>query len=188
MRRAVVFAVLVAVALGACSKDKAEREGGDITDAGPISVFDLRPGDCLNPDPKTAGEIENIEAVPCTEEHTQEVYALPEYPDENGGAYPGEAEIQQYADASCLEAFEAYTGTDYLNSDLYFTYLHPSVDSWNDDDRQIVCVISAGGDPLTGSVRGTTTTTARGQTTTTTEAEADESTTTTVATTTTSAP
>jgi hypothetical protein len=182
VRRAVVFAVLVAVALGACSKDKAEREGGDITDAGPISVFDLRPGDCLNPDPETAGEIENIQAVPCSEEHTQEVYALPEYPDENGGAYPGEAEIQQFADASCLEAFEEYTGTDYLNSDLYFTYLHPSVDSWNDDDRQIVCVISAGGDPMTGSVKGTTTTTAKGGAQSTTSStpttEADETTTT----------
>lgn len=173
MRRPSAIALLVAAALavGGCSEDEAEREGGDITDAGPISVFDLRPGDCLSPEEGTAGEIENIEAVPCEEAHTQEVYALPEYPDD-GGAYPGEAEIQQYADASCLEAFEQYTGMDYLNSDLYFTYLHPSVDSWNDDDRQIVCVITAGGDPMTGSVRGTTTTTERGggQSTTTTEA------------------
>ena len=156
------MAVLVVLALGACSDDKAERKDGDITAAGPISVFDLRPGDCLNPSDEVVGEIENIDAVPCDEPHTQEVYAVPEYPDKDGGAYPGEGEIQKYADASCLEAFEEYTGIDYLNSDLYFTYLHPSVDSWNDDDRQIICVVTAGGDPMTGSVKGTTTTTAKG--------------------------
>jgi hypothetical protein len=176
VRRAAIFAVLVALALGACSDDKADRDDGDITDAGPISVFELRPGDCLSPGDDAVGEIENIEAVPCDEPHTQEVFALPEYPDdEGGGAYPGEAEIQQFADASCLEAFEQYTGIDYLNSDLYFTYLHPSVDSWNDDDRTVVCVVTAGGDEMTGSVAGTTTTTERGGgTTSTTEADEDE--------------
>jgi hypothetical protein len=182
VRGPVIAAVLVVLALGACSDDKAERDDGDITSAGPVSVFDLRPGDCLNPSDEAVGEIENIEAVPCDEPHLQEVFALPEYPDEDGGgAYPGEAEIQQFADASCLEAFEQYTGIDYLNSDLYFTYLHPSVDSWNDDDRQVVCVITAGGDEMTGTVRGTTTTTERGggSTSTTEPDDGDETTSTT---------
>ena len=166
MRRPVVVVLVAALAVlgGACSKDKAEREGGEITKAGPISVFDLRPGDCLMPDDKTVGEVEKINAVPCAEQHTQEVFALPEYPDE-GGVYPGEEEIKKFADASCLEAFGTYTGTDYLSSNLFFTYLHPSLDSWNSgDDRQVICVIvSPTEDGMTGSVRGTTTTTRKGQ-------------------------
>lgn len=168
MRRAITtgIALLLVTLVAACSDDKAEREDGEITNAGPISVFELRPGDCLYPDDDTVGEVGDIKAVPCREPHTQEVFATPEYPDE-GGVYPGEAVIQQFADAACLEAFGSYTGTDYLNSDLFFTYLHPSVDSWNDDDRQVVCVIVAPGEPgteaageMTGSVRDTTTTTA----------------------------
>lgn len=174
MRRTPLAIALVAlVVIGACSDDKAEREGGKITDAGPISVFELRPGDCLYPDDKAVGEIENIQAVPCDEPHTQEVFAVPEYEDDSG-VYPGEAEIQKFADAACLEAFGQYTGVDYLDSDLYFSWLHPSLDSWNSgDDRQVVCVIVATGDEMIGSVKGTTTTTvqdSRDETSTTTEA------------------
>ena len=36
-----VLVAALALSGGACSKDKAEREGGEITKAGPISVFDL---------------------------------------------------------------------------------------------------------------------------------------------------
>ena len=175
MRRAtLVLALAALVVAGACSKDKAERDGGEITDAGPISVFDLRPGDCLYPDDKAVGEIENIQAVPCDEPHTQEVFAVPELPAEDD-VYPGQDEIKQFADASCLEAFGEYTGTDYLDSNLYFSYLHPSLDSWNSgDDRQVVCVIVATGDEMIGSVKGTTTTTLKGDRATSSTTEADE--------------
>jgi hypothetical protein len=195
VRRPVIVVLVAALALlgGACSKDKAVRDGGEITKAGPISVFDLRPGDCLMPDDKTVGEVEKINAVPCEENHTQEVYALPEYPDdENGGVYPGEDAIKKFADASCLDAFGDYTGTDYLNSNLFFTYLLPSLDSWNSgDDRQILCVIvSPSEDGMTGTVRGTTTTTRKGQlpTTSSTKPGATTTTTASAAPTTTAAP
>ena len=86
------------------------------------------------------------------------MFALADFPDDED-VYPGEAEIKSFADASCLEAFSSYTGTDYLDSDLFFSYLHPSLDSWNEgDDRQVVCVIVATGQEMTGSVRSTTTT------------------------------
>jgi len=169
VRRPVVLLLVAALVLaGACSKDKAERDDGEITKAGPISVFELRPGDCLYPDDKAVGEIENIKAVPCTEPHTQEVYAVPKFPDDSD-VYPGEAEIQKFADASCLEAFGEYTGIDYLDSNLYFSYLHPSLDSWNSgDDREVVCVIVATGKEMVGSVKATTTTTLKGSASTTT--------------------
>ena len=137
-------------------------------------MFDLEVGDCLNPDPGTSGEITSIEAVPCEEPHTQEVFALPEYVGADGrptDVYPGEGELRRFADAACLDAFSRYTGTDYLDSDLYFSYLHPSIDSWNSgDDRTVVCVVVSPGEETTGSVRAggsTTTTDAEGRSTTT---------------------
>ena len=76
MRRAPLFAALVAVlAVSACSKDPAKREDGAITKPGPISVFDLRIGDCLLPDKDATGEVEKLNAVPCSDPHTQEAFA-----------------------------------------------------------------------------------------------------------------
>lgn len=170
MRRASLLAALLLalVLTGACSKDPAKREDGAITKPGPISVFDLRISDCLLPDKDATGEVEKLNAVPCADPHTQEVFGVPEYEGPGADVYPGEAEIRTFADAACLEAFNAYTGTDYLNSNLFFSYLHPSLTSWNDeDDRQIVCLIVNTGDETTGSYRATTTTTIKGSTVTT---------------------
>lgn len=158
MRRLLPALLLLAASALACSDDDAGRgEDGRITEPGPVNVFDLEVGDCLNPDEGTEGEVTEIEAVPCSEPHTQEVFALPEYEAPEGQSddlYPGEGEIRKFADAACLDAFERYTGADYLDSDLFFSYLHPSLDSWNEgDDRTVVCVIVATGEPTTGSVR-----------------------------------
>jgi hypothetical protein len=171
VRQAIVVAAVALLIAAGCSDDDATREGGEITEPGPISVFELRPGDCIYPDDDLSGELENIEAVPCADPHTHEVFAVPEYEDVEG-VYPGEAALQEFADAACLEAFEEYTGTDYLDSELFFTYLHPSVESWNDDDRGIICVLTDKGAEMVGSKRAATTTTDRdgGKTTTTTTA------------------
>jgi len=155
-RRFPVVLALVAIAAACSGDDGAERgEGGEITEAGPVSVFELRIGDCLSLEDGLSGDLKDLSAVPCSEPHTQEVFALPEMEAE-GDVYPGEDEIKSFADAACLEAFPEYTGQDYLDAEgLYFSYLHPSLDSWNEgDDRQIVCVIGGtGGESLTGTVR-----------------------------------
>jgi hypothetical protein len=157
-----IFLVLVATAVVAgCSKGDAGRKGGAIAKAGDISVFDVRVGDCLMPGDELGAEIADIRAVPCREPHTHEVFALPEYEDTD--VYPGEDKLRTFADAQCLEAFGNYTGTDYLESKLFFSYLQPSVRSWNDGkDRRIVCVIVATGKPVKGSVRSTSATTTSG--------------------------
>ena len=157
MRRLLPALVAVALVAAACSGDDGADRGddGEITEAGPVSVFELRVGDCLLLEDDLTGDLKDLNAVPCSEPHTQEVFALPEM-DAEGDVYPGQEEIKAFADAACLEAFPAYTGQDYLDAEgLYFSYLHPSLDSWNEgDDRQIVCVIGGtGGEEMTGSVR-----------------------------------
>jgi hypothetical protein len=138
--------------LVACSDDKADREDGSIAKAGTISVFDVAVGDCLNPGEELGVEITDIDAVPCAEPHTHEVFALPEYDEDD--VFPGEEKLRNFADARCMDSFSTYTGSEYLESNLYFSYLQPSIRSWNEgDDRRVVCVIVATGDPLTGSAR-----------------------------------
>jgi putative regulator of septum formation len=144
--------VLVAFAVTGCSHH-ASRKDGAISKAGDVSVFDVQVGDCLNPGDKIGAEISQIKAVPCKDPHTHEVFGVPKYPG-TSDVYPGDDKLKEFANAQCLQAFGAYTGTDYLDSKLFFSYLQPSIRSWNDGkDRTVICVIVATGKPVTGSVR-----------------------------------
>lgn len=141
-----------ALVLAGCSDSKAGRKEGAINKAGKISVFDVQIGDCLMPGDELGTEITDVHAVPCKDPHTHEVFALPEYDEDD--VYPGDEKLRNFADAECISGFNSYTGTEYLESDLFFSYLQPSIRSWNEgDDRRIVCVIVATGDPVEGSAR-----------------------------------
>jgi hypothetical protein len=153
-RLSVVLLLVVAFVAAGCSSDKAGRKDGAIDKAGDVSVFDVQVGDCLNPGSELGISIVNIKAVPCSDPHTHEVYALPDFPEKDGDVYPGEEKIRTFANAQCLEAFGNYTGTDYLDSKLFFSYLQPSIKSWQEgDDRRIVCVIVSTGKEVTGSAK-----------------------------------
>jgi len=146
---------LLALVIASCSKSEPEREEGvpGVTKAGKLSVFDLRPGDCLGDLSELTDQLETVPVEPCTEVHRIEVYHLADHPAEK---YPGEAELATFADGVCLAEFGAYTGVDYfaVGTSLYFSYLFPTLDSWNDsEDRGIVCVVGSSAD-LNGSVAG----------------------------------
>lgn len=157
MRR-LLIAIVVAVATVACSDDTPSRIEGEpgVTSAGTLSVFDLQAGDCLA-EPGEEGvpvEVESLGVVPCSEPHRLEVFALVEV-ETDDGLYPGEGEVTSQADARCLGVFVDYTGVAYFTqSELYFTYLYPTLDSWTgQDDRTIVCVVGSAR-TLVGSVAG----------------------------------
>jgi hypothetical protein len=116
------------------------------------SVFHLSVGDCIVPPTSIQAEISTLKVVSCHEAHTQEVFAL--IKDNAGSNYPGAAALQTFANAGCLQQFEPYVGTAYEDSSLFYTYLLPSVRSWTQEDRTIVCVITTTGQPLTASVHG----------------------------------
>lgn len=151
-------AVVCTLALGAlaCSDDPTvERDdAGAIVAAGDASVFELSPGDCVVPPAELdTADVEQLRAVPCTESHTHEVYATAEYT--AADVYPGESELQAFADGACLDAFEDYVGIAYEESSLRFSYLFPSFPSWQDgEDRSVVCFVVSTDAPLTASVRG----------------------------------
>ena len=150
MRWTVLAAVGVLVAAG-CSDDKpgAKRgEGGKVTTAGSVSVFDLRPGDCLDPPPDLAGDIATLPVVPCNEPHTQEVFALKESTE---SAYPGPEALATEANILCITAMQSELKLS--PDDGYFiSYLLPSFDGWNKDkDRSVICVFVF---PALGSVTG----------------------------------
>lgn len=83
----VVLGLLVLLVVAALAVGGAERapETGTISEAGVLSVTDLREGDCYNtrvapPAPGTTAPISTVEAVPCTSPHTGQVIARLAYP------------------------------------------------------------------------------------------------------------
>lgn len=136
--------------------NRADRdESGAIAEGGTVGVLDLAVGDCLQ-DPlegEEEGRISEVQAVPCTELHDEEVYALFDVPE--AGEYPGDTDIDQQAQDGCLERFEDYVGAEYEESALYISTIAPRAETWAQGDREVVCLAYLPEEQLTGSVRGT---------------------------------
>ncbi|MCU4186039.1 septum formation family protein [Acidiferrimicrobium sp. IK] len=143
MRRLTLLALVATLAAG-CGSSNHSVSANE-------SVFHLKPGSCIVPPTDIKAEVADLKVVSCKTPHTQEVFALVD--DNSGDNYPGAAALRTFADGSCLQRFKAYTGVDYRDSSLFYTYLLPSVRSWAAKDRTIVCIITTTGQPLTASVK-----------------------------------
>ena len=184
-----ILTAAIALALAACGSgdDQTKRdENGNVIEAGTVSVFSLNVGDCFVDLP--TGDVSTVDVVPCADAHSFEIYH--EF-DIDLDAFDAAA-VQTAASDGCLGAFEPYMGVAYEQSYYDFDGLQPSAGSWEQDDREVICLAT----PTNG---GTTQGTARGagllaenaggdledeqglSATTTTEGPVEESTTTTAA-------
>ncbi|MET0863877.1 MAG: septum formation family protein [Nakamurella sp.] len=157
--RSAASVFIVAGLLGALSG--CSWVSGMFADDGPpqesVSVFDVSVGQCFAGQQKPETELATLEALPCTEPHRQEAYAIVEYQPPTGvegDAFPGNAALASWADAACAEQFADYVGISYLDSSLFFTYLLPSALGWEQSkDRSVICFVTSTGDLLTSSVK-----------------------------------
>ncbi len=140
------------IVISSCSGDKLTRDdSGNVVKRGNASIFEVKVGDCTKEELKE--EATEIELVPCTEPHTHEAYFSVDYV---GDAYPGSAALEVFAEQKCVGAFADYVGVELSQSRLYFTYLYPSVTTWNSkEDRQVVCFAVARDELLIASVKDT---------------------------------
>src|SRR5215217_6529182 len=116
-RRGWLAAVLVGVAvllMAGCSdestQDSSERdEEGNITGGGDVGVFALAVGDCFD-DPAN-GNVSEVEAVPCTESHDNEVIGKFNVEGDDDADFPGDTEISSQATEQCQgDIFTDYIG------------------------------------------------------------------------------
>jgi hypothetical protein len=123
----------------------------------PASVFSVKPGQCFLAPEEVEAQIADLDEVPCGEPHDHEAYAVVPYEtaDEGGDEFPGDEALNAFANGACAQSFGAYVGVDYPDSELFFTYLLPSPRSWQENDRDVVCLITNAGTQLQGSVKGT---------------------------------
>lgn len=137
----------------------ASRDGsGEISGAGDLEVMSLQAGDCFN-DPEDFDEVVfDVAAVPCSEPHDNEAFAVQSlaaaFP---GDAFPGPDALWEHSYEICSGAlFDSYVGTRYLDSTLDVFSFTPSAESWDEGDREFVCALyRLDFGQLTGTARGT---------------------------------
>jgi hypothetical protein len=130
----------------------AQAEETASTVAEEVDVYKLEVGDCLGDVPEE-GEFSTVPTVPCSEPHSEEVYAALTLPDEDGD-FPGIETTEAQADELCFAEFADFVGISYEESVLDFTYFYPTEETWRDGDRLVTCTIYDPGKEVTGSLRG----------------------------------
>ena len=131
----------------------ADRDSsGAIVGEGNVDAFSIRVGDCFNDTSTINEEVDSLPGVPCSQPHDNETYAVF---DVSHNTYPGGEGMAEIAEGTCLERFETFTGIDYQSSTLEIMTLYPTVESWNQSDREVVCAVyDVNAAKLEGSVRG----------------------------------
>ncbi|MEQ1734813.1 MAG: septum formation family protein [Rhodoglobus sp.] len=113
-------------------------------------AFAIAVGDCLN-DGNLDGEVTSVPTIACDQPHDSEAYASIMVDD---GSYPGEDAILAQADDECRAAFDSFAGINYDQSVLDFSYYYPTAGSWDNGDREILCLIYEFDVKTTGSLAG----------------------------------
>lgn len=104
------------------------------------SAGDLAVGECFDPPAATVETVADVQHRPCTDPHGGEVFYVGEYPGGEGIAYPTDDSFTAYVEATCVPAFNSYTGLDYVsNPDWDFGFLVPTAEGWDGGDHEIVC-------------------------------------------------
>lgn len=116
-----------------------------------VRYSELQPGQCFD---RPSGRFNNVDTVPCDEEHDLEVYATLDHPASPGEPFPGMDELLRYASPLCLAQFQGYAGVPFEQLNLRDVYITPRESAWNDDARRIVCAVGTIDEqPTSSSVR-----------------------------------
>jgi hypothetical protein len=140
--------VLVALlAVGACSDDK--KSGTPV-----LQIAKSGPGTCLEVPDTLGEEVAKLPTIDCAKEHTHEIFSVVAW--DKGDVFPGIEALDAYAELVCVRDFEPYVGISTFDSTLTFSWLTPTLDSWNNNkDRDILCVLTdANAAPLVNSMKG----------------------------------
>ena len=130
-----------------------------VTDAaqGKKDVFSIQVGDCMNDDDSEAAEVTAVRDASCDDLHDNEVYLTWEldgadFPADM--AYPGAEAMSTEADSGCITYFETWVDAPYDETSLNYFPFYPSEQSWDQGDREVVCLAFDMNGPVTGSLEG----------------------------------
>jgi hypothetical protein len=149
-----VTAALVALALlaSACddgNADPTEPHSEKVNKVDPNAESPV----CMQVKPDLPAEVSKLPIIDCAQSHTHEIFATEKSKEQ---VYPGVDALGSFAQVQCLAKFQDFVGISAFDSQLSFTWLVPTLKSWNDHhDRTVLCVLTRrDGSPLVGSMRG----------------------------------
>ena len=146
--RPAVTAVLLAGAV-ACSSDAGRNDAGQALQPRDVATSRLAVGDCL---PGTvAGEVDELQAVPCDRPHGSEAYHSFVLRDRE---HPGDEPLATAAEQGCIAGFQPFVGEAYERSALEIASLTPTDEAWEAGDRTVVCFVKDPDRRTTGTLRG----------------------------------
>jgi hypothetical protein len=79
-----------------------------------------------------------LPGVPCSQPHDYETFAVF---DVSLDSYPSEEAMGDLAYDSCLQRFDDFVGLDYDSSVLEIITMYPTTESWQQNDREVVCAL-----------------------------------------------
>ncbi len=136
------WAIYIALALGfviyGAVTDVDRDSSGAIVGSGNVDAFQVRIGDCFDDVSSSVDEVSSVPGVPCSEPHDNEAFAVF---DVTVTEYPGGEAMGNLAYESCLTRFDSFVGRDYQSSTLEITTMYPSIESWNQSDREVICAV-----------------------------------------------
>jgi hypothetical protein len=139
MKNLAFYAVVVMGYLAYGAVTNADRDdSGAIVGGGTIDAFNMRVGDCFDDSSVVGDEVTNLPGVPCSQPHDYETYAVF---DVSMTSYTSDESMSALAYESCLERFDSFVGINYDASVLEITTLYPTIESWQQDDREVVCAL-----------------------------------------------
>lgn len=123
------------------SFDDANRgDSGEIVGGGDLDVMTMQAGDCF--DDPDSDVVYDVQAIPCSQPHDNEVFALGDVTSVFPNAFPGLTALDDYAYGQCIgSAFQSYVGVEYASSALGVFTLTPTEESWSDGDRGFICAL-----------------------------------------------
>jgi glycine cleavage system aminomethyltransferase T len=123
-----------------------------VSGCGGDDVMALEKGDCLNAadlDSNTA--VSDVTVIDCADPHDAEIFAELTLDDPE---FPGEEALQTRAVELCRPEFEEFVGLPYDDSELYYSALTPTRESWEQaDDRKAQCILLSD-EPVEGTLAG----------------------------------
>ena len=145
-----ILAGLGFVVYGAMT-DADRDSSGAIVGEGRLDAFQIKAGDCFDDSSSLDDEITSLPGIPCSEPHDNEAFAVIGL---TIAAYPEGEGMAELAQDSCLGRFDSFVGRDYESSSLDVFTMYPSHDSWEQNDREVVCAVyDMNASKLKGSVK-----------------------------------
>jgi hypothetical protein len=149
LHRVSLFVATGALLLGACSSDSKGT-----TDKAVLNLSD-KVGTCLLVGPTIKTEVSSLPTIDCAKEHTHEIYGTIVLTDKEYPVYPGTDALGAVAQRECTRQFEPYVGSGPRDTSLFYSWLLPTLGSWNNHkDRTILCVAgNFDSKPLIGTIQ-----------------------------------